>query len=126
LELIYDNHVGGQVLPARAWGVEHLTRPERLLKLLDAGIDQFGGEECVDLLLDLVASGRVGEARLDASARRILLVKFELELFDDPFVDVDAAASLVASEGFMAEGRRAQAESVCVQRRRLLRPAADR
>jgi beta-glucosidase-like glycosyl hydrolase len=113
-ELIYDNYVGGQVLPARAWGVEHLTPPERLLKLLDAGIDQFGGEECVDLLLDLVASGRVGETRLDASARRILLVKFELGLFDDPFVDVDAAASLVASDVFVAEGRRAQSESVCV------------
>ena len=113
-ELVNDNLVGDQVLPARAWGVEGLTPPERLLKLLDAGVDQFGGEECVDLLLDLVASGRVGEARLDASARRILEVKFELGLFDDPFVDVAAAAAVVASAGFLAEGRRAQSESVCI------------
>ncbi len=113
-ELVNDNHVGDQVLPARAWGVEDLAPPERMLKLLDAGIDQFGGEECVDLLLDLVASGRASEPRLDASARRILLVKFGLGLFDDPFVDVDAAAAVVASQSFVAEGRRAQAESVCV------------
>ena len=58
-ELVNDNRVGDQVLPARAWGVEHLDPHGRMERILDAGADQFGGEECVDVLLDLVAQGRV-------------------------------------------------------------------
>ena len=86
-ELVNDNHVGDQVLPARAWGVEHLDPHERMERILLAGADQFGGEECVEVLLDLVAQGRVTESRIDESARRLLAVKFRLGLFDDPFVD---------------------------------------
>jgi beta-glucosidase len=113
-ELVNDNHVGDQVLPARAWGVEHLDPSGRMERILAAGADQFGGEECVELLVGLVTSGRVPEARLDASVRRLLAVKFDLGLFDNPFVDEEAAGEVVGSAAFVAEGRRAQAESVTV------------
>jgi len=113
-ELVNDNHVGDQVLPARAWGVEHLDPSGRMERILAAGADQFGGEECVELLVELVTSGRVPEARLDASVRRLLAVKFDLGLFDNPFVDEEAAGEVVGSAAFVAEGRRAQAESVTV------------
>ncbi len=113
-ELVNDNRVGDQVLPARAWGVEHLSPADRMVTILDAGADQFGGEECVDLLLDLVRTGRVPEARVDESARRLLLVKFRLGLFDDPYVDEDAADLVVGDAEFRAAGHRAQAESVTV------------
>lgn len=113
-ELISDNHVGDQVLPARAWGVEHLDPHERMELILAAGADQFGGEECVDLLIDLVTLGRVSEARIDESVRRLLRVKFELGLFDDPFVDEDVAEATVGHADFVAEGHRAQAASVTV------------
>ncbi|GAB2770418.1 glycoside hydrolase family 3 N-terminal domain-containing protein [Terrabacter koreensis] len=113
-ELVNDNHVGDQVLPARAWGVEHLDPHGRMELILEAGADQFGGEECVDILLDLVAQGRVTEARVDESARRILAVKFRLGLFDDPYVDEDAAAETVGRQDFRDEGYAAQARSVTV------------
>ena len=113
-ELVNDNHVGDQVLPARAWGVEHLDPHARMERILAAGADQFGGEECVDVLLDLVAQGRVTESRIDASARRLLAVKFRLGLFDDPYVDEDAAARTVGREDFRAAGYEAQARSVTV------------
>ena len=113
-ELVNDNAVGGQVLPARAWGVEHLSPTDRMARILDAGADQFGGEECVELLLDLVRTGRVPEARIDESARRLLLVKFRLGLFDDPYVDEDAAEAVVGNPEFRAAGHRAQAQSVTV------------
>ncbi|MBT9607400.1 glycoside hydrolase family 3 N-terminal domain-containing protein [Microbacterium sp.] len=113
-ELVNDNHVGDQVLPARAWGVEHLTAIERMEKILDAGADQFGGEECVEMLLDLVRSGRVSEERIDASARRLLRVKFALGLFDDPYVDVEEAERIVGNAEFRALGERAQARSLTV------------
>ncbi len=111
-ELVNDNHVGDQVLPARAWGVEHLDPHGRMELILEAGADQFGGEECVEILLDLVAQGRVTEERIDASARRLLAVKFRLGLFDDPYVDEDAATDVVGRDEFRDAGYAAQAASV--------------
>lgn len=113
-ELINDNHVGDQVLPARAWGVEHLDAHARMELLLHAGADQFGGEECTDVLLDLVAQGRVSERRIDESAARLLTVKFQLGLFDDPYVDEDLAVATAGRADFRHEGHLAQARSVTV------------
>lgn len=87
----------GYLWPGRAWGVEHLSRAQRIRKALDAGIDQFGGETASDLIVELVESGELSEARIDISARRILRLKFELGLFDDPYVDVDAVAVQVGT-----------------------------
>ena len=113
-ELVNDNPVGDQVLPARAWGVEELDARERLVKILNAGADQFGGEQCTDLLLELVRDGVVAESRIDESARRVLLVKFRLGLFDDPFVDEEAAAAVVGNAETRQAGLEAQARSVTV------------
>lgn len=115
-ELVNDNHVGDQVLPARAWGVEHLDPHGRMELIIEAGADQFGGEECVEILLDLVAQGRVSEERIEESARRILAVKFRLGLFDNPYVDEDLAAEIVGRQDFRDEGYAAQAASVTVLR----------
>ncbi|MEU8820594.1 glycoside hydrolase family 3 N-terminal domain-containing protein [Actinoplanes sp. NPDC048796] len=113
-ELVNDNIVGHQVLPARAWGVEHLDAAGRMQRILDAGADQFGGEECVDLLAALVDSGAVSQARLDDSVRRILLVKFRLGLFDDPYVDEEQASLVVGCAEHRTAGLRAQSKSVVV------------
>lgn len=115
-ELIHDNVAQGQVLPAKAWGVEHLSPADRMLKAIAAGCDQFGGEECTDLLLDLVHTGRVAEARIDESAMRLLELKFRLGLFDDPYVDEDEAAEVVGCAAHNEAGFRAQAASVTVLR----------
>jgi len=85
--LITDSQLQNTVWPARAWGVEHLTGAERVKKALDAGVDQFGGESCPQFVVELVKSGRISEARIDRSVRRLLRLKFQLGLFDDPFVD---------------------------------------
>jgi beta-glucosidase len=85
--LITDVHMGGFIWPARAWGVEHLSGPERVLKALEAGVDQFGGESCPEYVVELVKSGKLTEARIDQSVRRLLRLKFQLGLFDNPFVD---------------------------------------
>jgi beta-glucosidase len=79
-----------EVIPARAWGVEHLTVAERYAKAVTAGIDQFGGQNTPHHLVQLVRDGVLDEARIDESARRLLTLKFKLGLFDDPYVDVDA------------------------------------
>lgn len=112
--LINDAEIFGQPFPARAWGVEHLTVRERMIKVLDAGADQFGGEDCPELLVELVADGSISEHRLDVSARRILREKFELGLFEDPFVDEDAADEIVGRADFRAAGEAAQRASITV------------
>jgi beta-glucosidase len=112
--LISDSEIFGQPFPARAWGVEDLTPRERMKKVLDAGADQFGGEANPELLLELIADGEVTEARLDVSARRILREKFELGLFENPFVDEDAADDIVGRAEFRAAGEDAQRASITV------------
>ena len=72
------------------------------------------GEECPERIVALVRDGRIDEARIDASVRRLLRVKFQLGLFDDPFVDEDAADGIVGREEFRESGARAQAASVIV------------
>ncbi|WP_427118123.1 glycoside hydrolase family 3 protein [Pseudarthrobacter scleromae] len=113
-ELVHDNHVGDQVLPARAWGVEDLGPRERMLKILDAGCDQFGGEECPELLLELVEEGLISESRITESAARLLKVKFELGLFDNPFVSEQQAESIVGARTFREAGEAAQGKSIVV------------
>jgi beta-glucosidase len=110
--LITDAEIMGKPLPARAWGIEHLEPIERVYKAVDAGCDQFGGEVCTDLLLALVEQGRVSEARLDLSNRRILREKFRLGLFDQPYVDVERSGEICGNEAFVAAGITAQRRSL--------------
>ena len=114
-ELVNDNHVGDQVLPARAWGVEHLD-PHRA-----DGADprtpvptSSAARSASTCCSTSCAQGRVSEARIDESARRLLAVKFRLGLFDDPYVDEDAASRTVGRDDFRAAGYAAQARSVTV------------
>jgi beta-glucosidase len=98
--------------PARAWGVEHLSERERMIKCLAAGVDQFGGELGADLLVEIIESGDVTEERIDVSARRLLREKFALGLFDEAYVDVQRAACVVGSDAFRAAGEAAQRASL--------------
>jgi beta-glucosidase len=104
----------GSVWEAKAWGVEELDAADRLAKIVEAGCDQLGGETLPELLVELVRSGRISESRIDESARRILRDKFRLGLFDDPYVDVEAAERICGSDAFRAAGAEAQRRSVVV------------
>ncbi|MGZ4382361.1 MAG: glycoside hydrolase family 3 C-terminal domain-containing protein, partial [Gaiellaceae bacterium] len=98
----------GSVWEATAWGVEELDAAGRVVKIVEAGCDQFGGETLPELLVELVRAGRISESRIDESARRLLRDKFRLGLFDDPYVDPEAAATLCGSAEFRAAGAEAQ------------------
>jgi beta-glucosidase len=111
--LITDTKIFGIVfLPARARGMEKATEQERMLKVIDAGCDQFGGEMIPEMLISLVKEGKIEESRLDISVRRLLRVKFALGLFDNPFVDTANAEKIVGNSEFMAAGQEAQGKSI--------------
>jgi len=92
--------------------VEHLSAEDRVVRVLEAGVDQFGGEDCTDVLLAVIRAGRVRESRIDESVRRLLRMKFSLGLFDRPFLDEDAAAVTVGRPDFREAGLRAQRDSL--------------
>ena len=107
--LITDTHMGGDTIwPARAWGVEHLSCPDRVLKALEAGVDQFGGESCPEHVLELVKTGRLPEGRIDQSVRRLLRMKFQLGLFDNPFVDESLIPHILGCPESLAAGHASQ------------------
>lgn len=111
--LITSAHLpGGEVFEARAWGIEHLSREQRVLKALNAGVDQFGGENCPEVIVELVRSGQVSEARIDQSVRRLLRDKFRLGLFDDPYVEVEAAERIAGAPAFRRAGELAQRKAI--------------
>ncbi|KAJ8113064.1 hypothetical protein OPT61_g4726 [Boeremia exigua] len=109
--LITDAIIRGQDMPARAWGAENLTEIERAEKILNAGADQFGGEQRFDLIFQLVGNGTITEDRIDISVRRLLREKFLLGLFENPFVDAEAADALVGTPEFVAAGKDTQRKS---------------
>ncbi len=106
--LITDMQMPDSTWPARAWGVEHLTRIERIRKALDAGVDQFGGESCPELVIELVRNGGLPEGRLDLSVRRLLRLKFQLGLFDNPFVDEGQVPIVLGHPASIAAGADSQ------------------
>ncbi|HVZ97669.1 MAG TPA: glycoside hydrolase family 3 N-terminal domain-containing protein, partial [Chitinophagaceae bacterium] len=106
--LVTDNNISGTVWPARAWGVENLTREQRVEKIIDAGVDQFGGENCPELVVQLVKEKKISVARIDSSVRRLLRLKFELGLFDNPFIDEAKASEIVGNPEFVKAGEESQ------------------
>jgi beta-glucosidase len=106
--LITDSRMGEAVWPARAWGVENLSAEDRVLKVINAGVDQFGGESCPEHIVSLVKNGKLSEKRIDESVRRLLRQKFQLGLFDNPYIDADKAASIVGKDEFKKAGELAQ------------------
>ncbi len=103
---------GKMMIEAKAWGVESLTPIERMKVALDAGVDQFGGETCVELLVQLVRTGRISEERINQSVRRILKEKFVLGLFDNPYVNPDELEKTIGKASFMTKGELAQRKSL--------------
>lgn len=99
-------------MPARAWGAEHLSELDRVVTIIEAGCDQFGGESRPELVVEAVRSGRISEQRVDQSVRRLLAEKFRLGLFDAPFLDVDHALATVGRDDFVAAGEDAQRAAI--------------
>lgn len=110
-----------------AWGVIDLSAGERYAKALNAGIDQFGGVDDPTPLIEAVKSGLISEERINQSALRILIQKFELGLFEHPFVDEDIAESLVGNVEFNELGEKAQSRAmVLLENKKNLLPLQTR
>jgi beta-glucosidase len=99
---------------AMPWGVESLTRTQRFAKGMNAGIDQFGGVDDGQPFVDAVNAGTVTVARLDTAVMRVMIVKFDLGLFEQPFVDTARAAQVIGTPSIQREALQTQARALVV------------
>lgn len=103
----------------QCWGVEEgYTVAERHKKILDAGVDQFGGNKDPQPILEayeMIVAER-GEAwareRFETSARRILTNMFQVGLFENPYTDPQEAERVLGSNEFVEAGFEAQVKSI--------------
>ena len=99
------------------------TSPEDAVRLaLDAGVDVSmipdDSAQFTSALIDLVQTGAVSTARLDEAVKRVLTLKFELGLFEHPYVDVTKARSGAVSAGDRTLARKAVDESLTLLKNR--------
>lgn len=110
---------------AMPWGVELLSKVDRFAKAVNAGVDQFGGTEEAQFIVQAVLSGKISAKRVDESAYRVAQQKFKQGLFENPYVDTAAARRTVGKPEFQAEGTRAQQRSlVLLENKKDLLPLA--
>ena len=107
----------------RCWGVEDSTEwnpAKRASLAVSVGVDQMGGCNDPNLLVsayeDMVASDgeEAAMASFRESAKRLLLGYFNTGVFEDPYVDVDAARSDIdkGNEDVIAEALAAQVKGI--------------
>ncbi len=78
-----------------------------------AGVDmEMSGEMFDRHLLAAVHEGLLSEADVDRSVRRVLEMKFDLGLFDRPFVDPKRASEVIGSEEHRKLARKVASESI--------------
>lgn len=102
----------------KCWGVENLSISERHYKILEAGVDQFGGNDQIQPILEAYRLGieEHGEnymrERFECSAKRLLRNMFRTGLFDNAYVDPEESKQIVGKHEFMQKGYEAQQKSV--------------
>ena len=100
------------VIEGRHWGVGNLSISERYEKSINAGVDQYGGENKPEYVTELVKNGKISEERINDSVLRILINKFELGIFENTYVNESLIDSIVNTEDYKKKGFEAQLKSI--------------
>lgn len=102
----------------KPWGVENLSVAERHYKIIEAGCDQFGGNNDMGPVIEAYQMGveEHGEEymrkRFETSAVRLLKNIFRTGLFENPYLDVAQTEKIVGNSEFMEAGYNAQLKSI--------------
>ncbi|WP_156160561.1 glycoside hydrolase family 3 N-terminal domain-containing protein [Demequina soli] len=104
------------------WGIDDIAPVDRYVRVLENGVDMFGGVNDATLVLEAATKWdekfAKGEETVDAATRwqesgaRILTSYFAPGLFDSPYLDLDKSLETVGSEANVNEGFQAQLDSV--------------
>jgi len=102
----------------KCWGVEKMTEAERHYKAIEAGVDQFGGNNEMGPVIEAYKMGVLKHdsafmrKRFEQSAVRLLRNVFRVGLFENPYLDVKETIKTVGNPDFMKAGYDAQLRSV--------------
>jgi beta-glucosidase len=99
------------IINDRAWGLEDKTVPERVAAAINGGTDTLSGFHDVKTITDLVDSGLVSEERVTLAATRLLEPMFSMGLFENPYVDAEAAGGIVGNAAHREVGLDLQRKS---------------
>jgi beta-glucosidase len=84
---------------------------------VEAGVNlELPDPDCYLHLAELVRNGRLSECQLDELVAPMLLWKFKFGLFEDPYVDADAAESIVGCEAHRKLALRGAREAITLLR----------
>ena len=117
---------------SRCYGVEHLTEAERHLRILENGVDQFGGNNNVIPILEAyrLGCGKYGEetmlARFRRSAERLLIGSFRCGLFENPYLDPQESQAIVGCQSHCDAGFDAQVKSLILVKNNGVLPIRQR
>lgn len=102
----------------KSWGVETMSIAERHYKVIEAGVDQFGGINVMGPIIEAYQMGLTehGEdymrQRFETSAVRLLRNIFQVGLFENPYLDINSTKEIVGNKDFMKAGYDAQLRSI--------------
>ncbi|UOQ67643.1 glycoside hydrolase family 3 protein [Hymenobacter volaticus] len=98
------------------WGAEELTITQRYHRALQAGVNLFSGTADPAELLKTVEGNPDDVPLINDSVRRLLLEKFALGLFENPYVDEVAAETIVNNPKSAARAAVALRKSIVLLR----------
>ncbi len=110
---------GREIVAHKGYNLGDIGVKGRIQKAVDAGLDQFGGNSNVDEMLELVKEGAITEARIDESVRRLLRAKFQMGLFDNPYVEEEKATAIIGKAAFVEKGKIAQRRSIVLLKNKI-------
>jgi len=111
------------ILTSKNYGVEDLTMVEKMLAVLEAGCDAFGGEggdgqKSIDLAMEAYKLGvsKLGEVEMNEimkkSTERILRTHFNIGIVDNPYLTLEVAESLPNNQEHQTAGYHAHLRSI--------------
>ncbi|MCB9268553.1 MAG: glycoside hydrolase family 3 C-terminal domain-containing protein [Lewinellaceae bacterium] len=102
----------------KCWGMETASVAERHFKVLEAGVDQFGGNNDAEpvmaayqMLVDQYGE-QPARDRFETSAIRLLKNIFRTGLFENPYLDPEESTKTVGQPDYMLAGYEAQLKSI--------------
>ena len=118
-ELLRDEWGFEGFVASDGWGVDDLYRlhfvaegeADAAEKAFTSGVDIELGR-CFRHLEQSVQAGRISETALDAAVAKVLRIKFQLGLFENPFVDEENAIAVTNNEGYRALALEAAHKSI--------------
>lgn len=114
------------IVTERAWGLEKASVAERVAAAINAGTDVLSGFADHTVVTSLVEDKLLTEKRVDVAVTRLLTEQFDLGLFENPYVDAEAAVSTIGSDQHRALGMDVQRKSIVLLQNNETLPLKDK